>query len=182
MIDKHIEKISSLTKEQLKHPEENINTIILHTNEELGEFCTAVCVEDGSSVKKYKTIDENSKSEAIDLIICAFSLYFARGGTVKEMDSLFSKKINKWDTKIKSVKVLDAENIALKQSLTEYLIDKCGYNEDDVEDIASAYFKEPHGQILRALKVIEDWDHDNCDYTFELLDNIQRWQNINNIT
>lgn len=94
------ERIKTLNEEMLKDPNENTYTIIAHTNEELGEFSTAVCVEDGSSVKGYKELDESSVSEAIDLLICTMSLYYVRGGETKNIASMMDKKLNKWEKKM----------------------------------------------------------------------------------
>ena len=95
-----LERIRVLSEKQLEDPDENVYTILAHTNEELGEFCTAICVEDGSNVKGYKTLDESSEHEAIDVIICALSLYYSRGGKTKDLHKTITKKLNKWESKI----------------------------------------------------------------------------------
>ena len=95
-------RIKSLTEEQLKNPTENTGTIMLHLLEELGEFSTAVCIEDGSDVKAYKKLDESSSKEALDVAICVFSLYFARNGNSSEVISYMNKKMDKWEKNINS--------------------------------------------------------------------------------
>jgi len=100
--EKTLERIKDLTEKQLKNPEENTGTIVLHLLEELGEFSTAVCIEDGSDVKGYKELDESSSKEALDMVICVFSLYFDRGGSKSEILSYMNKKMDKWEKNIKS--------------------------------------------------------------------------------
>ena len=95
-----LERIRILSDKQLEDPDENIYTILAHTNEELGEFCTAICVEDGSSVKSYKTLKENSEHEAVDVVICALSLYYSRGGKTEDLYKTMTKKLNKWESQI----------------------------------------------------------------------------------
>ncbi len=95
-----LERIKYLTEEQLKSPTENTGTIIMHLLEELGEFSTAVCIEDGSDVKAYKVLDETSDKEAIDMLICVLSLYFNRGGNTDEILDYMNKKLDKWEKNI----------------------------------------------------------------------------------
>lgn len=89
-------KIKDLTKKQLKDPSESKYTILAHTCEELGEASRAMCVEDSSRLKKHKQLDEPAKSECVDLAICAVSLFFANGGTVKEFEMIADAKLKKW--------------------------------------------------------------------------------------
>ena len=95
-----LQRIKFLTEEQLKNPTENTGTIMLHLLEELGEFSTAVCIEDGSDVKAYKNLDESSSKEALDVAICVFSLYFARSGDSSDVISYMNKKMDKWEKNI----------------------------------------------------------------------------------
>ena len=90
-------KIKDLTKKQLKDPSENKYTILAHTCEELGEASRAMCIEDSSRLKKHKQLDEPAKSECVDLAICAISLFFANGGTVKEFELIADAKLKKWN-------------------------------------------------------------------------------------
>jgi hypothetical protein len=89
-------KIKDLTKKQLKDPTETKYTILAHTCEELGEASRAMCIEDSSRLKKHKQLDEPAKSECVDLAICAVSLFFANGGTVKEFEMISDAKLKKW--------------------------------------------------------------------------------------
>ena len=89
--------IKKLTRKQLKDPTENKYTILAHTCEELGEASRAMCIEDSSRLKKHKKLDEPAKSECVDLTICALSLFFANGGTIKEFEIIASTKLKKWN-------------------------------------------------------------------------------------
>ena len=51
----NLDRIKELTDIQLE--DETIYHIITHTNEEWGEFCAAVCVEDGGKAKAYKNLN-----------------------------------------------------------------------------------------------------------------------------
>lgn len=95
-----IERIQQLNKLMLADPNENTYTILAHTMEELGEFATAICIEDGSKVKGYKKLDESSISEAIDVLICVISLYNVRGGKNEDISTILKKKLDKWQNKM----------------------------------------------------------------------------------
>lgn len=95
-----LERIKTLTEDQLKNPSEDSYKILAHTMEEIGEFSTAMCVEDGSDVKGYKELDESSSQEALDVIICAVSLYYSRGGKTEDMEAYLNMKLDKWESKI----------------------------------------------------------------------------------
>jgi NTP pyrophosphatase (non-canonical NTP hydrolase) len=95
-----IKKMDILTQKQCENEDENSYTILAHLNEELGEVCTAMCVEDGSVVKGYKELDESSSDECVDLVICALSLFFNRGGDMDQLIDISQKKLNKWESKI----------------------------------------------------------------------------------
>ena len=99
-IIKMFERIKQLTEEQLKNPKENVEKIMFHLLEELGEFSTAVCIEDGSDVKAYKVLDETSDKEAIDVFICVMSLFYARNGMTSDVISYTNKKLDKWEKNI----------------------------------------------------------------------------------
>ena len=90
-----IDRIEVLTEEQLQIENESSYTIVADASEELGELCRAMRIED-SVTKRHKTLDEPSTHEAIDLVICAFATYFARGGKKEEIDLLMNKKLDKW--------------------------------------------------------------------------------------
>jgi hypothetical protein len=58
------------------------SAIFRNTMEELGEVCNAVTIELG---EKTKPLDESSKSESVDLLICVLSLYFVADGDPDEL-------------------------------------------------------------------------------------------------
>jgi NTP pyrophosphatase (non-canonical NTP hydrolase) len=93
-------RVDALNQIMLEDPSENTYTILAHTIEELGEFSTAVCIEDGSKVKGYKKLDESSVSEAVDALICVLSLYYSRGGRTEDLPKLINKKLDKWQKKM----------------------------------------------------------------------------------
>ena len=88
-------RIEDLTDEQLKIPGEDVNSILGNTMEELGELAAAIRIEDGVT-KKHKSLDEPSTVEAIDLVICALSVYFARGGELNDIPAIIHHKLDKW--------------------------------------------------------------------------------------
>jgi hypothetical protein len=63
---------------------------------------TALCIEDNSGVKGYKQLDESAAEESIDVVICALSLYYSRGGKTEDIVKLLNKKLDKWESKIPS--------------------------------------------------------------------------------
>jgi len=97
------DKIKTLTELQLTDPNQDHKDIIIHTNEELGEFCSAMAWEDGDITKKHKDKPtEPSRIEALDLAVCALSLFYARGGTEEEFNYTVQKKLNKWEHNLKA--------------------------------------------------------------------------------
>lgn len=78
-----------------------IDTLIRNTAEELGEYCKAVAVEDGY---KKGVLAESAQCEAVDVIICAFSLYFGKGGKMDFLAEYFAKKLPKWEKRVRQQK------------------------------------------------------------------------------
>jgi NTP pyrophosphatase (non-canonical NTP hydrolase) len=90
-------RIEELTEIQLQY--EDSYKIITHTMEELGECAGAMCVEDAGVGKSYKgEVKESSAEEAVDVAICALSLFYARGGNKEMFIDIMKKKLNKWET------------------------------------------------------------------------------------
>ena len=77
------------------------NYLLRNTMEELGEYCAAVTITKG--IKK-KPLKETPQQEAVDLIICALSLFYAEGGTDEELAEYGLKKLKKWADRIPSYK------------------------------------------------------------------------------
>ena len=75
--------------------------LIRNTAEEFGEYCAAVTISEGIKIKPLK---ESPKQEAVDLIICALSLFYAEGGTDEELASYGMTKLQKWADRIPSYK------------------------------------------------------------------------------
>lgn len=92
-----LERVAAITKADLdKNHSEDL--LFANTVEELGEYAAARTVEKG--IKK-KTLKESSKIEAVDLIICALSLFFAGDGTLQELCNIGQEKLNKWEARVK---------------------------------------------------------------------------------
>ncbi len=89
-------KIQALTKIQLEH--EDSYKILTHLTEELGETAGAMCIEDAGIGKDYKELPkETSAEEAVDITVCAISLFYARGGTKEQFLEVIEKKLGKWE-------------------------------------------------------------------------------------
>jgi hypothetical protein len=69
-----------------------------NTVEELGEYAAAKTVENGIKKKKLK---ESSLIEAVDLVICSLSLFFANGGKIDDLHKIGQEKLNKWEERVK---------------------------------------------------------------------------------
>lgn len=54
---------------------------------------------DFHGVKK-KKIKESSLVEAVDLIICSLSLFFANGGKIDDLCNIGQEKLNKWEERV----------------------------------------------------------------------------------
>ncbi len=99
-LENMFKEIERLTDKMLEDPNEDTGTMLMHLMEEVGEFSTAVCIEDGSKVKGYKKLDEPSYSEAVDMFIVVASLFFKRGGTMKDFKEIAFAKLQKWENKL----------------------------------------------------------------------------------
>ncbi len=75
-----------------------VDGLLTNTVEELGEYAGALTVEKGL---KNKVLKESSMHEAVDLLICAFSLFKASGGTLKDFKSYGQIKLAKWKKRVK---------------------------------------------------------------------------------
>lgn len=73
------------------------DTLILNTVEELGEYAAARTIETG---RKNKPLTESSKEEGVDLLICAFALFYMAGGTLEEFHEYGTTKLAKWQKRL----------------------------------------------------------------------------------
>lgn len=80
----------------------NTDYLLRNTMEELGEYSAALTIESGI---KQKPLKESSRQEAIDVIICALSLFYASGGENKELAEYGMTKLNKWEDRVENGKV-----------------------------------------------------------------------------
>jgi hypothetical protein len=86
--------------EELTHidcSKKTIFELMTSTSEELGELSREILIEEKSFGNNYKSVDEGSKAESVDLTICALAIFFARGGTVDEFVEIANKKLSKWE-------------------------------------------------------------------------------------
>lgn len=78
-----------------------VDDLLRNTMEELGEFAACVSVEDGHKPHKDPAdLKEVSQEEAIDLIICALSLFFIRAGSLEQLLTYGQKKLAKWHANV----------------------------------------------------------------------------------
>jgi NTP pyrophosphatase (non-canonical NTP hydrolase) len=75
----------------------DVDYLFRNTVEEVGEFAAAVTIEAGI---KDKPLKETSTQEAVDVVICALSLFYARGGTDEMLAEYGQKKLNKWEARL----------------------------------------------------------------------------------
>ena len=93
---KYHKKIEKLTEIQMQH--EDSYKILTHLVEELGETAGAMCIEDAGIGKDYKELPkESSAEEAVDITVCAISLFYARGGNKELFLEIIKKKLGKWE-------------------------------------------------------------------------------------
>lgn len=76
----------------------SVDLLFQNTVEELGEYAAARIVEQGIKTKELR---EHSWAEAIDLTICALSLYFASGGSLETLCEVGNRKLDKWEARVK---------------------------------------------------------------------------------
>ncbi len=96
-MEKFFEDVRQVTLADLER--NDVQHLITSTVEELGEFVVAVKVEEG---RKNKKLDESSREEAVDVVLCALSLFYARGGTTEGLIEYGAKKLEKWKKSIEN--------------------------------------------------------------------------------
>lgn len=80
-----------------EHSGDTVEDMLVSTTEELGEVAACISAEKG---RKKKELKEDSKTESIDLVICALSIYFAKGGDPEDIAKIGLDKLNKWQKNI----------------------------------------------------------------------------------
>lgn len=75
----------------------DINLLFKNLVEEVGEFAKALTIEQGL---KKKPLEESSMHEAVDVVICALAIFYARGGNDEELASYGLKKLAKWNDRL----------------------------------------------------------------------------------
>jgi len=96
MIDKFLRRTKEITLADLATGHGK-DYLLRNTMEELGEYSAAVTIEAG--IKK-KPLKETARQEAVDVIICALSLFYAEGGTDAELAEYGLVKLQKWADRI----------------------------------------------------------------------------------
>ena len=76
---------------------DSIEDMLMSTTEELGEVAACISAEKG---RKKKDLKEDAKIECIDVIICALSIYFAKGGKIEDIADVGIAKLQKWKKNI----------------------------------------------------------------------------------
>ena len=98
-ITQFVERTLECTKIDMLSPNV-VNRLFINTVEEVGELAAAITVEAG--LKPHKILKEDAKTEAVDVMICALSVFFALGGTVEEISKIGNSKLDKWAWAIKN--------------------------------------------------------------------------------
>jgi NTP pyrophosphatase (non-canonical NTP hydrolase) len=76
---------------------DTVEDMLLSTTEELGEVAACISAEKG---RKKKDLKEDTKIECIDVVICALSIYFAKGGKIEDIADVGIAKLQKWKENI----------------------------------------------------------------------------------
>lgn len=92
MIEKFLNRTKQITLADLATGHGK-DYLLRNTMEELGEYCSAVTITDGV---KQKPLKETPRQEAVDVIICALSLFYAEGGNDEELAEYGLVKLRKW--------------------------------------------------------------------------------------
>ncbi len=91
-----VARLRKVTRLELR--DATVTDLLMDTTEELGELAVGVSVEQGRKRKKLK---EPALIEAVDLALCAFSMYFACGGKSLELLQIMDAKLAKWERNAK---------------------------------------------------------------------------------
>lgn len=94
-LKKALQKTKKLTQIDIKN--KSIFELTMSAVEELGEFSRELKIEEKTFGNTYKKPDEGTKKEAVDLVISALALYFARGGKISELATNMKEKLKKWE-------------------------------------------------------------------------------------
>jgi hypothetical protein len=118
MQDLPLQRIEILTQVDLKN--KSIWELLGSTASELGEVSDELLIEEKSFGNANKTGGgEGSQIEAVDLTICALSLYFARGGTVEKLSAIMNSKLDKWEKKQNDSRSKSPQRLRSRTSLSK---------------------------------------------------------------
>src|SRR4051812_22480535 len=93
---------ASLGQAQFRGAESLLN----NTGGGLGGYAAADTIERGF---KDKPLSESAREEAVDVVICALSLFFVKGGTVDELLERGPFKFAKWRARLDKAKAYATE-------------------------------------------------------------------------
>jgi len=94
---KTIDDVVLAIKELTKSERKTIEQMCIKLMEESGETAQAILSSENAPGSEYKTLTaEDAIEECVDVIIVATSLIFKLGGSMEDLQSEFSKKIDKW--------------------------------------------------------------------------------------
>ena len=99
-MDQFLNRILELTASAIESGD-SIEDMLMSTTEELGEVAACISAEKG---RKKKDLKEDSKVESIDVVICALSIYFAKGGKIEDIAKVGIAKLQKWEKNIQQRK------------------------------------------------------------------------------
>lgn len=99
-MDHFLNRILELTASAIESGD-SIEDMLMSTTEELGEVAACISAEKG---RKKKDLKEDSKVESIDVVICALSIYFAKGGKIEDIAEVGLAKLQKWEKNIQQRK------------------------------------------------------------------------------
>ncbi|GKS15004.1 hypothetical protein YDYSY3_60040 [Paenibacillus chitinolyticus] len=92
-----LKEIKLLSEKESK----TLEQMALKLSEEVGETSQAVLSYIKASGSKYKQLGiEDVKEECIDVILVALAMFYKLSENDKELHELFSKKLDKWGSKI----------------------------------------------------------------------------------
>lgn len=96
-LKEQIKRIAALSESE-RFNGHTVQDQLLSLVEEVGELSRAVQIEDGN--KNSGVLTESSTIEAVDVVICALTLYFARGGEISDLSEILYRKIDKWESNL----------------------------------------------------------------------------------
>jgi len=92
-----VQRIKTLALKDLSN--KDIFQLFASAAEELGELSRELLIEEKVFGNTYKPGDEGSRTEAVDLAICALAIFYGRNGSDEELTTILHHKLDKWESK-----------------------------------------------------------------------------------